>query len=182
MTDIYMMYTLRMIMMGIALFGAAHYGAMIFDFNLAEYLSKKTRIPMICKIIYGIFAISALILAFDRDTWLPFLGDTVMPSSIVPIKTNVGGDTKVQVHVAPNAKVVYWAAKPNDKVVEVEEAYGDFSNSGVVMANNMGEATLTFSKGSEYVVPSGKQLKSHVHYREFKDRYGMMGPVQSVFV
>jgi hypothetical protein len=105
-----------------------------------------------------------------------------MPSSIVPIKTNVGGDTKVQVHVAPNAKVVYWAAKPNDKVVEVEEAYGDFSNSGVVMANNMGEATLTFSKGSEYVVPSGKQLKSHVHYREFKDRYGMMGPVQSVFV
>ena len=97
MTEIYLMYTLRMIMMGIVLFGAAHYGAMIFDFNLAEYLSKKTRIPVICKIIYAIFAIGALILAFDRDTWLPFLGDTVMPSSIVPLKTNVGGDTKVQV-------------------------------------------------------------------------------------
>jgi hypothetical protein len=50
------------------------------------------------------------------------------------------------------------------------------------MANDLGVATLTFNKGTEYVVPSGKQLKSHVHYREFNDKVGMVGPVQSVFI
>ena len=64
----------------------------------------------------------------------------------------------------------------------MEQAYDDFSNSGVVLANDLGVATLSFDKGSEYVVPSGKQLKSHVHYREFSEKLGMVGPVKSVFL
>jgi hypothetical protein len=106
----------------------------------------------------------------------------VLPSAVVPLKTNVG-DTVVDVKVAPGAKVAYWAAKPgSNPEIPVEKAYDDYSNSGVVLANDLGVAVLTFNKGTEYVVPSGKQLKSHVHYREFNDKIGMVGPVQSVFV
>jgi hypothetical protein len=105
-----------------------------------------------------------------------------LPSAVVPLKTNVG-DTTVDVKVAPNTKVVFWAAKPgSNPETKVEQAYDDYSNSGVVLANDLGVATLTFNKGTEYVVPSGKQLKSHVHYREFNDKIGMMGPVRSVFI
>jgi hypothetical protein len=39
MQEIYTLYTIRMVITGIVLFGAIHYGAMIFDFNLAEYLN-----------------------------------------------------------------------------------------------------------------------------------------------
>ena len=186
MTNIYWMDTLRMLVTAIVIFSALHYGAMFFDYNLATYFnllyfrafSKRVSID---KILYAIFAISAFILAIDRTTWLPFLGDSVLPGAVVPLKTNAG-DTKVEVHVTPGAKVVYWAAKPGTEIPTVEKAYDDYSNSGVVLANDLGVATLTFDKGSEYVVPSGKQLKSHVHYREFLDDYGMMGPVQSVFL
>ena len=115
MQEIYTLYTIRMIITGIVLFGAIHYGAMIFDFNLAEYLNLVffrvfRKRGVVDKVIYAIFAICALILAFDRTTWLPFLGDTVLPSAGVPLKTNVG-DTVVDVKVAPGAKVVFWAAK-----------------------------------------------------------------------
>lgn len=194
MNEIYTMYTLRMIIMGIVLFSAAHYGALFFNFNLAEYMNLvffrlfSKRAP-IDKILYAIFAICAVIVAVDRDTWLPFLGNSVLPSAVVPLKTNIG-DTTVKVHVQPNAKVVFWAAKPGKDLKddkdgnkpEVSEAYDDYSNSGVVNANDQGEAILTFNKGTEYVVPSGRQLESHVHYREFLDKVGMVGPVQSVFV
>ena len=187
MQEVYTLYTIRMIMSGIVLFGAVHYGAMIFDLNLAEYLNLvffrvfRKRVP-IDKVIYALFAICALILAFDRTTWLPFLGETVLPSAVVPLKTNVG-DTTVDVKVAPGAKVAFWAAKPGaNPEIKVEQAYDDYSNSGVVLANDLGVATLTFNKGTEYVVPSGKQLNSHVHYREFNDKIGMIGPVRSVFV
>ncbi len=176
-----------MVVTGIVLFGAIHYGAMIFDFNLAEYLNLVffrvfRKRGIVDKIIYAIFAICALILVFDRTTWLPFLGDSVLPAAVVPLKTNVG-DMVVEVKVAPGAKVAYWAAKPgSNPEIPVEKAYDDYSNSGVVLANDLGVAVLTFNKGTEYVVPSGKQLKSHVHYREFNDKMGMVGPVQSVFV
>ena len=212
MTDVYVMYTLRMVVTAIVLFSALHYGALFFDYNLAEYLNLVyfrvfNKRAAIHKIVYALFAICGLILAIDRTTWLPFLGDTVLPSAVVPLKTNVG-DTRVEVNVTPGAKVVYWAAKPvkeietssssslldeygiirrkpnglKRRVPLVEQAYDDFSNSGVVLANDLGVATLSFDKGSEYVVPSGKQLKSHVHYREFSDKFGMVGPVQSVFL
>jgi hypothetical protein len=187
MQEIYTLYTIRMIMTGIVLFGAIHYGAMIFDYNLAEYLNLvffrtfKKR-GFVDKVIYGVFAICAIVLAFDRTTWLPFLGNTVLPSAVVPLKTNVG-DTVVDVKVAPGSKVAFWAAKPGQNPeTKVEQAYDDYSNSGVVLANDLGVATLTFNKGTEYVVPSGKQLKSHVHYREFNDKVGMVGPVKSVFI
>ena len=186
MTDVYVMYTLRMVVTAIVLFSALHYGALFFDYNLAEYFNLVyfrvfNKRAAIHKIVYALFAICGLILAIDRTTWLPFLGDTVLPSAVVPLKTNVG-DTSVEVNVTPGAKVVYWAAKPGSTVQPVEQAYDDFSNSGVVLANDLGVATLSFDKGSEYVVPSGKQLKSHVHYREFSDKLGMVGPVQSFFL
>lgn len=186
-SEIYTAYTIRMIMTGFVIFGAIHYGAMIFDFNLAEYLNLVffrifRKRGFVDKIIYAIFAICALILAFDRTTWLPFLGDTVLPSALVPLKTNIG-DTTLDVKVNPESKVAFWAAKPgSNPEIKVEKAYDDYSNSGVVMANHDGIATLTFNKGTEYVVPSGKHLKSHVHYREFNDKLGMVGPVKSVFV
>ena len=210
MTDVYVMYTLRMVVTAIVLFSAIHYGALFFDYNLAEYFNLVyfrvfNKRAAIHKIVYALFAICGFILAIDRTTWLPFLGDTVLPSAVVPLKTNVG-DTSVEVNVTPGAKVVYWAAKPakenetssslsdeygiirrkpnelKRRVPLVEQAYDDFSNSGVVLANDLGVATLSFDKGSEYVVPSGKQLKSHVHYREFSDKLGMVGMVQTVSV
>ena len=69
-----------MIMTGIVLFGAIHYGAMIFDYNLAEYLNLVffrifRKRGVVDKVIYALFAICAIILAFDRTTWLPFLGN-----------------------------------------------------------------------------------------------------------
>jgi hypothetical protein len=193
-------YTLHMIITGVVIFSALHYGVMALGYNLAEYLSLvffrvfRKRVAIDTG-IYVVFAACALYLALQRDTWLPFLGETVMPSALVPLKTNVG-DTVVDVRVSPEAKVVYWSAKPKDEVTskpkdevkqgtsnpEVEQAYDDYSNSGVTQANIDGIAKLAFNKGTDYVVPGGKTIKSHVHYREMDLKYGMMGPVQTVYV
>ena len=110
MQEIYTLYTIRMVVTGIVLFGAIHYGAMIFDFNLAEYLNLVffrvfRKRGIVDKIIYAIFAICAIILAYDRTTWLPFLGDTVLPAAVVPLKTNVG-DTVVEVKWSPGKRFV----------------------------------------------------------------------------
>ncbi len=181
-----------MIITGVVVFSALHYGAMALGYNLAEYLSLvffrvfRKRVAIDTG-IYVVFALCALYLALQRDTWLPFLGETVMPSALVPLKTNVG-DTVVDVRVSPEAKVVYWSAKPVTEVKdgssnpEVEKAYDDYSNSGVTQANIDGIAKLAFNKGTDYVVPGGKTIKSHVHYREMDLKYGMMGPVQTVYV
>lgn len=74
-------------------------------------------------------------------------------------------------------------AKPGDNPdTPVVDAYGKYDNSGVVMSDASGIATLVFEKGTEYTVPSGKHLKSHVHYRELTGAYGMIGPVKTVFI
>jgi uncharacterized membrane protein YuzA (DUF378 family) len=198
-------YVVHMILVALVLVGALNWGFHAFGYNLVEMLNRflsgvfKRRLSL-NTIIYVVVALSALYLAFQRETWLPFLGDSVLPGAVVPEKKN-SGDTTVDVHVKPGAKVAYWAAKAQESSVGVEssvngtessvgadksvpkvrDAYAHFENSGVVIANDAGLATLVFNKGTSYIVPSGREIKSHVHYREFGED-GMMGPVQSVFV
>jgi uncharacterized membrane protein YuzA (DUF378 family) len=186
----YIMYSaavFHMVLIALVLVGALNWGFHTFGYNLVEMLNRflsgvfKRRLPL-DRIIYVVVAISALILSFQRDVWLPFLGETVLPGAVVALKTN-SGDTTVDVHVKPGTKVVYWAAEPSaeEAVPPVKAAYDKFENSGVVVANEQGIAKLVFNKGTSYVVPSGRQIESHVHYREFGED-GMMGPVKSVFI
>ena len=184
--------TLRMIAIVFVLAGAFNWGAVLFGYNFVERINifigqifhKRFALD---RLIYFLVLISALYLAFDRTTWLPFLGETVLPETLIPVKEHVGKD-KVTVKVAPNTKVAYWAALPksadrdNDKDPTVDVAYDGYTNSGVVMSDSDGNAVLTFDKGSDYIVPSGRTISSHVHYRELRGKYGIIGPVCSVFV
>ena len=188
--------TIHMILIALVLIGALNWGFHTFGYNLVEMLNRflsgvfKRRLS-VDRVIYVVVALSAVVLAFKRDTWLPFLGESVLPGAVVPLKKNLG-DTIVDVKVQPGAKVAYWAAKPltsittevavNEVAVpSVKAAYDNFENSGVVVANDQGNAILVFNKGTSYIVPGGKEIKSHVHYREFSEN-GIMGPIQSVFV
>lgn len=90
--------------------------------NLLEKLFGKNSV--FPKVIYGLVGISAVVLLFSRDTYLPFLGQSVMPCSGLAEQIPVDADTEITVKVQPGAKVVYWASEPEDKTSE----HGSISN------------------------------------------------------
>ena len=184
------LYTsVRMVAVALVLIGGVNWLAVAFGYNLVESLNRilsgifHTRLS-VDKVIYFIVGVCAIVIAFDRTLWLPFLGESVLPSVLIPLTSAKASAKTVKVKVAPNTKVAYWSANPgnNPEIPTVKDAYGKFENSGVVMSDATGIATLSFEKGTPYVVPSGRQIDSHVHYRELSGEYGMIGPVQSVFV
>jgi hypothetical protein len=69
----------------------------------------------------------------------------------------------------------------NSEIPNVEEAYSDYSNSGVIMSNDKGEATIEIKEGSSYIVPSGKVIPKHVHYRVLGLPYGMIGKIETLY-
>lgn len=152
-----------------------------FGFNIFNNIDSFVGFN-VSNIIYIIAGISIVLLAIKKHTWLPFLGESVLPPTLVPETKNVG-DTSIKVKVKPNTKIAFWSTLPskNDKP-DVEKAYGDYSNAGVSKSDNSGFATLTFNKGTGYIVPSGKFIKPHIHYREINDEWSMMGPVNTVYV
>lgn len=163
--------------------GALNWGMVAYGLNPVEILSEKLnefyKLPY-DKIIYILVALSAFSLMMKRDFWLPFLGDTVLPSSLVPLKDNKKYDTEIKVNVPKGCKVAYWASIPHKDIPDVLTAYDKYQNSGVVMADDDGVATLKVMKGSGYIVPSGRYIKPHLHYRVLNNEYGMMGPVMKV--
>jgi hypothetical protein len=153
--------------------------------KFSDFIRNKSDINInFEKIFYLLAGIFTIIIALKRDTWLPFLGENVLPSSLIPLKENKG-NILVKVHVKPNTKVAYWAALPKDSKLKedpyVTKAYGDYSNSGVVKSNNKGIAILPIKKSSGYYVPSGKHIQSHIHYREIYDEWGMMGHIKTQY-
>lgn len=130
---------------------------------------------------------AALYVGLRRDSYLPFLGETVLPCSLLDERVPDHADTEVHVSgLEPGAKLLYWATEPATKektdglghIKDWRRAYLEFANAGVTRADEGGHAVLRVRKPQPYSVPIMGRLESHVHWRVCRDG-GMIGPVQT---
>lgn len=136
----------------------------------------------VSRVVYALIIIAALSVALRRDIYLPFLGTTVMPCSILEERVPEHADTEVSLHgITPGAKVLYWATEPATKglatIADWRRAYLDFANAGVAVADAGGHVMLRIRKPQPYTVPMGRRIESHVHWRVC-GADGLLGPVQ----
>ena len=148
---------------------------------VATFLPK-----LLVKIVYFAVGVSALYLAFKRDVYLPFLGETVLPCAAFASRTPDNANQEVTINTLPNTKVIYWASEPkgdaSGNVESWDVAYNDFANSGVAISDDKGKAVLRFrGHPQEYKVPFKGVIKPHVHFR-ICEKYGMVGPVQTYYL
>ena len=142
--------------------------------------------PRHAKWIYILIGVAALSLVFRRDIYLPFLGETIVPGGALAEKTPQNANDQVTITTIPGAKVLYWASEPNPtqgkEVPNWDEAYSEFENSGVALADGAGNAILRFRGPPQaYKVPIMGRLESHVHFR-ICDPNGVMGRVQTKMI
>ena len=177
------------ITMFLVLLGAVNWGLVaVFDFDLVGAFSSIFGYgarDTISRIIYLIVAMSAIVLMIQRDTYLPFLGRTVVPQPLNDYIPTGDLITKNIENLPANVKVVYWAALPSDKVVEnPEDAYGNYSNQGVTTTDANGKATLSVQKPASYKIPASYDpfkgtLAPHIHYRYWTSA-GMASPIHTI--
>jgi uncharacterized membrane protein YuzA (DUF378 family) len=170
-----------MIAMVLLVLGGLNWGYAAFygrDF-VSKVAGKKAWI------VYGLVGLAALLIGFSRDTYLPFLGPTVMPCSLLQDQIPEGADTSVTLQTHPGAKVLYWATEPATQALgeikDWRQAYLKFGNAGVVTADTQGVAVLSVRKPQPYTVPMKGRLESHIHYRICGDN-GMLGRVETTYL
>lgn len=135
--------------------------------------------------LVGIVALLALVgciwLMMQRTSYLPFLGPTVLPGTVLQRRTPTNATVIVDIPSKADT-IVYWASEPCCRVKPTPwKAYKDFKNSGVVdVDKERGIAEVHVRCPGRYVA-KGKVLPRHVHYREVVGS-GMMGPVKTVGV
>lgn len=123
--------------------------------------------------------VAAAWLAVSRTTWLPFLGPTVLPPSVLTPHAPADATRRLALVAPADAvKVVYWAASYAAK--DPRTAYGGYANAGVADVNAGGTAVLTFAPPQQYSV-RGKRLARHVHYR-WVSSAGMASAVKTAFL
>jgi uncharacterized membrane protein YuzA (DUF378 family) len=178
-----MIRTIHMIATGIVVLGALNWlGIGVLGVNgVARVFGARS---ITTRAIYCLVGLSAVAIMFHRDTYLPFLGETVFPCSAIPEQIPEGADTQVQVKVHPGAKVIYWAAEESNEGMKQlndwRKAYLKFLNVGVVKADEKGIATLMVRNPQPYTVSWMGRLEPHVHFRECGDN-GMVGRIFTVY-
>jgi hypothetical protein len=137
-------------------------------------------------LMYVLIAACALYLAFERATYLPFLGTTVSPCSV--LKESIPENANYEKRVAINGfgkKVLFWAAEPDNEhlsqLKDWRKAYLGFENAGVAIVGSDNMVTLRVRKPQPYTVPVAGRLEAHIHYRVCANE-GQMGPIQTVFL
>ena len=154
----------------------------VFKLNLVETLLGK---GWLARGIYILVGIAALVIAFQRDTYLPFLGESLIPCSVLQERTPPGATVTIEVDTDPGKKVLYWAAEPEtehlEKINDWRKAYLSYENAGVVMSDSQGRARLKVRKPQSYLVPWKGQLEPHIHFRVCGEG-GFLGRVKTVFL
>ncbi len=135
--------------------------------------------------VYILVGVAALAIMFNRDTYLPFLGETVLPCTTIPERVPPGATKEVRVPAPAGSKILYWAAEPAmealKQIPDWQAAYNKFENAGVTTTDSTGIAILKVRLPQAYTVPMKGRLEPHVHFR-ICDGTGMLGRVKTVFI
>lgn len=180
----YLMKKLYMIGLVLLIVGGFNAGVMVLT-GRDMITSLFGRRSLLTNALFLGMGITALALAFCRDFYLPFLGETVMPCSLLEPSKPEGADTNLKLQVHPGAKVMYWAAEPKNEdlkgLQDWRKAYLGFRNAGVAIADENGAVELSVRSPQAYSVPMKGKLNPHVHYRVCRED-GMMDRVETTFV
>ena len=151
--------------------GGLNWGLVLFGFNIAHKIGNLIH-PFIESLIYGLVFASAIYVMFNRDTYLPFLGFMAYPCDNMAPHIPDNADTEIEIKVPPKSVIVYWASESANKALndipDPRTAYHKYENTGVIVSDEEGNATLKFRHPQNYMIPSiggGKVLNKHVHYR-----------------
>jgi uncharacterized membrane protein YuzA (DUF378 family) len=176
-----MLFKIAMILIVV---GALNWGLIgIADLNLVEALLGEGSAAS--RVIYAAVGLAALSIMFFRDTYLPFLGETVAPIAVLPDRAPEGATRVKIVQVQPGQKVLYWASEPATEALKHipnwRQAYAEFKNVGIATADASGLVSLKVRDPQAYTVPFKGKIEPHVHYRVCYTN-GMMGRVETVYV
>jgi len=149
--------------------------------NFVEKLLGKT----LSRGVYILVGLAAVSIMFNRDTYLPFLGETVLPCTTIPERVPPGATKELHVSAAPGSKILYWAAEPEMEELEQiptwQQAYKKYENAGVTTTDSNGVAILKVRDPQPYLVPFKGRIDPHVHFR-ICDGSGMLGRIKTIFV
>lgn len=153
----------------------------LLNVNFVESVLGK----MLSRVVYVLVGLAALSIMFNRDTYLPFLGETVLPCTTIPERVPPGATKELRVPAPPGSKVLYWAAEPAmeelKQIQDWQQAYNKFENAGVTTTDSTGIAILKVRAPQAYTVPFKGRIEPHVHFR-ICDGSGMLGRIKTVFV
>ncbi len=171
-TKVYLFYLCAILLV----IGGLNWGLVgAFNVNLVKKINELTFNSILFEnLIYIIVGIAAIYIGTNRNFYLPFLGDTVIATSLLKNQEALpNSNVTIQVDGEGAENVIFWAAMPMTDLVENEHlnkwdvAYGSFQNAGLARVIN-GKATLQFACPQKYCVNKfgmKKVIDKHVHYR-----------------
>lgn len=160
----YSRFFINYILFVIVIIGALNWGMVgALDFNLVEYISFNNK--FVSKFIYILVGLSAVFLFAQRNMRLPFLGNTVMPTSVFQPMQPADATLSLKIDTPDDKieKLVYWAS-----IKEADnpwDAYNKFENAGVALVNDKKTEINIKCPKSYKVGYFKKELPKHVHYR-----------------
>lgn len=174
---------LRFITLTLLVIGGLSWGVLgATGTNPISRISRALNIPYLSRVVYSMVGIAALLFIikfYNRDTFLPFLGKTIMPPSLINLGYPLDFDYQATLTAPKGAKyVVYWASQ-GPAGQGVKDAYGKYENSGAMQVKGQ-KTVIKFKSPASYKV-RGKTLKEHVHYRWVGDD-GMMSRVHTLHI
>jgi hypothetical protein len=153
----------------------------IFDYYISGFFRRRLYINFIVSLLISLGAL--YVYSVMKELYYPFMREAVVPEKLLNITKPKNTNFLIEVEVPPHSKVMYWAAEkvPNESNPHVKDAYGNYTNGGVVKASSKGSAKLYFNEGSGYDKPGKGHRPRHLHYRYILENSAFMSKIFTIY-
>jgi hypothetical protein len=161
---------------------------MLYALTTSIYILFNDDYNLFIRIASIIIIAIIIFLSLKKETFLPFLGLTYLPNTLLSeSKYPPGANLNYTIDMSEyedGTKIIYWASNSTDnsKIIEDPfEAYKNFNNVGVSLVKN-GKADVRIYCPDKYKVKKvfNKILERHFHYRIIFKESGFLSPVMTV--
>lgn len=157
---------------------------LLFSMFYSIYIIIYPNVFIITKFIALIILICTIYIGTNRNSYLPFLGYSAIPSKLLMNEVTPLDYTQtlvLNVDAEDDSRIIYWGAKhTKEQHLNPIVAYGDYSNSGIAIVKN-NKATIRFNCPDTYKVGL-IDVKKHIHYRIVKPNSAIISPVYTKFI
>ena len=160
----------------------------LFAFINSIDIIVSNNYDVLMKLFAFIIILFIVVIASNRNIYLPFLGKTVISPNVIANEMHPLGaneELKLEVNYPDNTKIIYWGAKSTNKDIiqsSPEIAYGDYTNSGVAIVKNKLVKLMYFCPDKYAVKPLNTKLNRHIHFRALVPNSAMLGEVKTAYI
>lgn len=163
---------------------------LLLTITYAFYIVSYENTYIIIRFFAFVILIAAIYLALNKNTYIPHIGHTIIPFSLlsdekIPINSNKTHIISLS-GIDNDNRIIYWEINEKDlanfnNYFNIFDNYINYSNAGISIIRNE-KTAIYLNCSNENNIINNNSIKKHIYYRIINKKTSILSPINYLYI